>query len=69
MEQELEFHTLGETKNEQEAQRYYKERGWDIINPKLTVDRSKCDHKWVKIKEGDWQCAKCRQGFIGDPNG
>jgi hypothetical protein len=59
---------MKEFKSQKEAEKHYKEEGWDIIHPKLTVDRSKCNHIWEKIKKNDWQCKKCRQGFIGNPN-
>ena len=56
-----------EFKNQKEAEKHWKKLGWDIIQPKLTVDRSKCRHEWIKIKENDYQCKKCRQGRLGSP--
>ena len=52
---------------QKEAEKYYKEQGWNIIHPKITIDRSNCKHKWEKIKENDYQCKICRQGYIGNP--
>jgi len=53
----------------EKAEKYYEEQGWSILHPKLTRDRANCKHKWIKIKEGDWQCDKCLQGYLGNPNG
>jgi hypothetical protein len=52
--------------SQEEWERFYKKQGWDILRPKLIVDRANCRHEWVKIKEGDWQCKKCRQGYLGE---
>ena len=53
-----------EFKSQKTAEKYYREQGWDIIQPKLTKDRSKCKHQWQKIKENDYQCIKCNQGYL-----
>lgn len=58
-----------EFKNQKEAEKFYRKDGWDIIHPVSTIDRSKCEHVWQRVSENDYQCAKCRLGFIGDPNG
>jgi len=52
-------------KSKKEAENYWRKLGWNIIQPELIIDRAKCKHKWVKIGENDYQCKKCRQGFIG----
>lgn len=65
-ETEYQFNSLDETTNQEEAETYYKERGWDILKPKLI--KGKCNHKWVKIGERDYQC-ECGSGYIGTPKG
>jgi len=55
--------------NQKQAEEHYKDEGWDIIHPKLTRDRENCKHIWEKVKENDYQCKKCLQGFIGIPGG
>ena len=62
---EYQFNTLEETKNQEEAETYYKERGWDILRP--TLVKGRCNHKWEKVGDRDYQC-KCGAGFIGEPN-
>jgi len=53
---------------QEKAEKYYKKQGWNIIYPTLTRDRANCKHEWEKIKKDDWQCQKCLQGYLGNPN-
>lgn len=54
-----------ESSTQKEWEGYYKDTGWTVISPKSIVDRSKCEHVWEKVKENDYQCAKCLQGWLG----
>ena len=65
-ETEYQFSSIEETKTQEEAETFYKERGWDIIKP--VQIKGKCDHEWAKVKERDYQCVKCNAGFIGVPD-
>jgi len=71
---EYKFNSLEECENQDQAEEYYKERGWDILKQKVYRD-GKCLHKnangvsaWVKRAEKDYQCVLCGRGYLGVPD-
>jgi len=59
---DYQFNSLDECDTQDKAEEYYRERGWDILRPRV----NKCEkHEFVKVGDREYQC-KCGKGYIGD---
>lgn len=51
---------------QKEVENQLKEEGWDIIQPTLIRDTSKCKHDWEFVGNNEYQCKHCFKGHAGN---